>query len=185
MRKLSIAVLIVGIAVAVALTGCGGGGGGGGPTPPPTNTYTVTGRVVDYNSDVGVANVLVKFGTAQLFARTDSNGKFSIDTHAQNVFGAFDLVSTDPFSHTTFTVSTEYLPQVPDAQTPFEQIYPASYPIVYDSYPSTKPADNPDGNYRQDAVWVPLEVLNGSTTSLGKIRVMNANNIPGVPGWPE
>lgn len=172
MRKLSIAVLTAMLFVALALAGCGGGGGGTGGSGGGgggSQTFVVTGKVVDYDSRAGLANVLVKFGTAGRSALTGSDGTFSIDTGVATVFAAFGN-NWDTFPW-TFTVSTENLPQAPSG-LPEIQIYPQGYPVFNDK--------NPEGSYPQDAVEVPEEVLGGGT-NLGIIKVQNATHFPGTP----
>ena len=172
MRKLSTAFLIAGVVVVAALAGCGGGGGGGTPTPPPSTTFTVTGKVVDSASGNGVGGVIIKFGTANLTTATASNGTFSIDTGVASAAVAYaGWVGTK-----TFTVSTENMPQ-PNSGSPTSSIYPTSFSVLYGFYTGT------NDYYSQSAVTVPAEVLGGSKSSLGTIKVLNYDQIPPPPGF--
>ncbi len=176
MRKLSAALLIAG-ALAVAISGCGGGGGGGNddPNPPPSGNITVTGRVINNITGQGVEGVVVRFGSAQVSATTNASGQFSIPTGATSVLLAYSG-SVFPY---TFTVSTAGLPQPPvPLGTPIEQwvnYYPSTFAVTYEHYPSVQ------GNYVQNAVPVPTELINGSTTSLGTIIVYDLSDIPPLP----
>lgn len=176
MRKLSTALLIAGVAALVALAGCGGGGGGGGgttPDPPPTGNLIVTGRVINHLTGNGVQGVIVRFGTANRSATTNANGQFSIDTQTTSALLAYSG-SLFPY---TFTVSTAGLPQppIPPGVIDWTPYYPATFSVTYTHYPSWP------GNYPQDSVRLPDEVLNGSTSSLGTIIVYDASDIPPIP----
>ena len=167
MRKLSIAVLIVGIAVAFALTGCGGGGGGGGtPTPPPpTGNTIVTGTVIDNRSPAHVVpGVVVTLGT--LTQNTDASGKFSF-----NLGSNIMLLNFLPYPY-NLVVSTRLLDQ-------------SQYPQVSVFYLGT--------GYPQDAgtggapIPIPAQFLaqQGVTVNLGTITVQfNDPTLPPPPPWP-
>ena len=75
-----------------------------------------------------------------------------------------------------FTVSTEALPQPPVLPGHnWGDYYPATSLVEYKFYPSVQ------GTFWQNAVPVPQEVINGSTTSLGTIKVFDADTVPPPP----
>lgn len=69
-------------ALVVLLAGCGGGGGddGGGGGGGGTGTATVTGRVVDAISGLGVAGATITYGGAT--ATSSATGTFSLTVNA-------------------------------------------------------------------------------------------------------
>jgi len=144
MRKLSIAVLIVGIAVAVALTGCGGGGGGGGtPTPPPTGNTIVTGTVVDNRNPARIVpGVVVKLGTLPETS-TDVNGRFSFNLGAGVAVSSLFASPVDAvFKVSTRLLAADQYPQVSVYYlgTPYPQIAEnggASIPLPFEVYASS------------------------------------------------
>ena len=164
MRKLSIAVLIVGIAVAVALTGCGGGGGGDLNPPPVTGNTIVTGKVIDDRvPSHNVQGVVVSLGSLVETTKDDGTFRFELGSSAA-VSSLFVDVTQAVFKVSTTAVNAKY----PEVAVYYQT------KVVGQGYPQE--------NGSPASIPLPFEVLmaSGVTKDLGQIIVQYYD--PNDPG---
>lgn len=130
MRTSGLLLMVVGaLIVTTVLTGCGGGGGAGGGA-------TVSGRVVDINSGLGIGGLTVTIN-AKTAISTTPNGAFTV----QGI-----PVAVSPWTFAVTVTPTELFVQVPSAPVLVTvsagQTVTLAYPVLV-SDPSSLPPHPP------------------------------------------